>query len=57
MIPWIMALAGLVIGFTAGKMFLPGMVGPLSATLVEGHAFSALIATLMVWGLAMGILV
>ena len=51
MIPWIIALVGLFLGFTAGNTLIPGMIGPLSGT----HILSALISLLMVWGLAIGV--
>ena len=51
MIPWIIALVGLFLGFTAGNMVIPGMIGALSGT----HTLSALISSLVVWGFAIGV--
>ena len=48
MIPWLIALSGLVIGFIAGKFFIPGTIAALSGT--EQDTFSALFSTLLVWG-------
>ena len=48
MIPWLIALSGLVIGSIAGKFFIPGAA--LSGT--EQDTFSALFSTLLVWGIS-----
>ncbi len=51
MIPWIIALVGLFLGFAAGDMLISGMIGPLSGT----HTLSAIIFSFMVWGFAIGL--
>ncbi len=51
MIPWIIALVGLFLGFEAGDMLFPGMIGALSGT----HTLSAIISSLVVWGFAIGL--
>ncbi len=42
------ALLGLFLGFTAGNMLIPGMIGAFPGT-------SALISTSLVWGFAFGV--
>ena len=49
--PGIIALLGLFLGFTAGNMLIPGMIGALPGN----QTLSALISTLLVWGLAIGV--
>ena len=51
MIPWIIALIGLFLGFTAGDLLIPGIFGSLSGT----HTLSALISSLIIWGFATGV--
>ncbi len=51
MIPWITALVGLFLGYTAGNMLIPGMIGAPSGI----HTLSALISSLMVSVFAIGV--
>ncbi len=51
MIPWIIALVGLFLGFTAGNMLIPGMIGEQSGI----QTLSALISSLMVSVFAIGV--
>ncbi len=51
MIPWIIALVGLFLGYTAGNMLIPGMIGALSGI----HTLSAVISSLMVSVFAIGV--
>ena len=51
MIPWIIALVGLFLGFTAGNRLIPGII----AALPGSHTLSALISAILVWGFAIGV--